>query len=452
MPNRLNLPGYNVLTDPNTDAIHATFDTLPDACPECGCVGRLHRWGKRDMTITDTRNFGKQSRFTVTRVRLKCMECNHTFMQPLPGIDDKRRLTTRAVQDITARGLKHTYALLAEEYDLDPKTIANIVLENTVKDDGKKVLAPFYLGMDEVMVDGEYRCIFTDIANRQIIDFLPNRKKATVKRWLRTLGGRGRVKAVTIDMWDDYRKAVYDILGPGMTIVVDKYHVTSKADDAVERTRVKMNRDADPAMRRHMKRSRHILTSNPKKLSVQEQFLLSGWLLNYPILKTARDTMQSFKAIYNLRDKAEAEQALDEWLRNMPSEVELQFGPLISALTNWRREIMNYFDHRITNAFTEAMNKKVKSIARDGAGYDFDTMRMRVLQGYRPKPAKGFDVCVTCGRKSTEQAPVTSQLFIPAEEAALLANPPKPLRVCPYCAMNHRFRWRRHGIVPTTES
>lgn len=50
MPNRLNFPGYTVLSDPVTDAIHATYDELPDTCPECGVIDRLHRWGKRDKT------------------------------------------------------------------------------------------------------------------------------------------------------------------------------------------------------------------------------------------------------------------------------------------------------------------------------------------------------------------------------------------------------------------
>lgn len=452
MPNRLNLPGYKVLTDPNTDAVHATFDDLPDACPECGCVGRLHRWGKRDMTVTDTPNFGKRSRFTVTRVRLKCMECQHTFMQPLPGIDDKRRMTTRAVEYIAARGLKHTYAYLAEEFAVDPKTIANIVLEAGDNQDEFPPWSPHYLGIDEVMVDGEYCCIFTDIGNRQIIDFLPNRRKTTVKRWLRRLSQPERIQAVTIDMWKDYRDAVHDVLGPKMPIVVDKYHVTSKADQAVERTRVKMNREASPEMRRHMKRSREILVKNPKTLTASEEFLLSGWLRNFPILNTARETMRSFKRIYNLQSKSAAERALDDWLMSMPDEVEEQFQPLLSAIEGWRPQIMNYFDHRITNAFTEAMNKKVKSIARDGAGYEFATMRRRILEGYRPKPAKGYLTCQVCGMGDNPTNRVKQKMLLPPHLAAQSLDHKTPVMICKTCFETHTSYWAKHGRFPTTES
>jgi transposase len=451
MPNRLNFPGYTVLSDPVTDAIHATYDELPDTCPECGVIGRLHRWGKRDMTITDTVNFGERTRFTVTRVRLKCMECGHTFMQPLPGIDDRRRLTVRAMKNIAERGLRHPYALLAEEYDLDPKTISAIVMEHG-GDSEFPPWAPHYLGIDEVKVDGVFCAIFTDIGNRKIIDFLPNRRKTTVKRWLRQLESPERIQAVTIDMWKDYRESVYEVLGERMPIVIDKYHVTSKADKAVEAVRVKMNRDGDPAVRKHMKGSREILTKNPAKLTKDEKSLLGKWLRDYPILKTARDTSGSFKRIYNVPTRWEAESALDDWLASIPEEVADEFVVLVSAVTNWRYEIMNYFEHRITNAFTEAMNKKVKTIAREGSGYDFVTMRRRILEGYNPKPARGFMKCSICYSKSTTDNPVKMRMVVPPLRAALHLKRPKPIRMCNHCYGNHRNEYLAHGIFPTTKS
>jgi len=224
------------------------------------------------------------------------------------------------------------------------------------------------------------------------------------------------------------------------------------ADTAVEAVRVKMNREAEPAVRRHMKQSREILTKNPKKLTDSEKFLLSGWLRNYPIIKTAHDTMTSFKRIYNFPTRWEAESALDDWLDRMPEEVADQFQPLISAVTNWRYEIMNYFDYPITNAFTESMNKKVKSIARDGAGYDFATMRLRILQGYKPKPARGFNVCAMCRRPSTPDNRVKMKMIVPPDKVALHIKRPKPIRMCAECFVTHKERYRVHGIIPTTNS
>ncbi len=51
-----------------------------------------------------------------------------------------------------------------------------------------------------------------------------------------------------------------------------------------------------------------------------------------------------------------------------------------TAFRNWKEWILNYFDdHRITNAFTESFNAKVRRVYRDGRGYTFERLRAKVL-------------------------------------------------------------------------
>ena len=52
-------------------------------------------------------------------------------------------------------------------------------------------------------------------------------------------------------------------------------------------------------------------------------------------------------------------------------------------MTNWRHEIFNYFDHRITNAATESLNGLAKIMNRLGRGYSFDVLRARLLLNHR---------------------------------------------------------------------
>ena len=47
---------------------------------------------------------------------------------------------------------------------------------------------------------------------------------------------------------------------------------------------------------------------------------------------------------------------------------------------NWRGEILNYFDHRVTNGFVEGKNNRIKVIKRMAYGYrNIDNLRMRIL-------------------------------------------------------------------------
>lgn len=50
------------------------------------------------------------------------------------------------------------------------------------------------------------------------------------------------------------------------------------------------------------------------------------------------------------------------------------------AWRSWRPYILNHFDDaRLTNAFTESMNAKVRKMYRDGHGYSFEALRAKVL-------------------------------------------------------------------------
>jgi transposase len=55
------------------------------------------------------------------------------------------------------------------------------------------------------------------------------------------------------------------------------------------------------------------------------------------------------------------------------------FQPILTAMTNWETEIFNYFDHPITNAYTEALNGLIKMVNRTGRGYSFEALRAKIL-------------------------------------------------------------------------
>jgi hypothetical protein len=55
------------------------------------------------------------------------------------------------------------------------------------------------------------------------------------------------------------------------------------------------------------------------------------------------------------------------------------FRPCISAWTNWQPYILSYFDHRITNAFTESLNSLIRVMNRLGRGYSFEALRAKIL-------------------------------------------------------------------------
>jgi hypothetical protein len=51
-------------------------------------------------------------------------------------------------------------------------------------------------------------------------------------------------------------------------------------------------------------------------------------------------------------------------------------------MANWHTEIFNYFEHRITNAYTEGFNSIARKMDRMGRGYSFKVLRAKLLLKY----------------------------------------------------------------------
>lgn len=68
------------------------------------------------------------------------------------------------------------------------------------------------------------------------------------------------------------------------------------------------------------------------------------------------------------------------WEASIPDELAKPFRPVKTAFRNWKEWILNHFDdNRITNAFTESFNAKVRRVYRNGHGYTFERLRAKVL-------------------------------------------------------------------------
>ena len=60
-----------------------------------------------------------------------------------------------------------------------------------------------------------------------------------------------------------------------------------------------------------------------------------------------------------------------------------EFEPLLRVLRNWTQYILNAFDCKYTNGFTEGCNNKIKELKRIAFGYrNFTNFRQRILLSF----------------------------------------------------------------------
>lgn len=378
--NILNLPDYAVLQVEETDHdYHITAETSnpPKMCPGCQS-DRMNGHGRNPRVIRDIPTHGKRVAIYIDNQRWRCQACGKTCMEILPATDDQRAMTERLVKWVGTQSMKRTFVSVAEETGLDEKTIRNVFRDHVNVLEAKfRFESPKWMGIDEIFLI-KPRCVITNIQDNTIVDLLPNRNKETVVKYLSKMVNHDKVQYVAMDMWTPYRDAVINVM-PQAKIVIDKFHVVKMANEAIEKARKGLRSELTLKQRRGLMHDRFVLLKRTKDLTDDDRTKLNSWVATYPLLGHAYKLKEDFYAVYEAGSKEDALHRYEAWHKDVTPELLPYFSDLIRAFTNWQPWILNYFDHQVTNAYTESLNRLIRIMNRLGRGYSFEALRAKIL-------------------------------------------------------------------------
>ncbi|WP_295401823.1 ISL3 family transposase [uncultured Thiocystis sp.] len=380
----LNLPGVKPV-DLHTShrGITILADVVEGELPHCpDCAKPLYRHGRRSNVFADTPMQMQPVRLEITRPRYRCETCGKTVTPELVFLDEKRRATKRLVGAIRQRCLGMTFHALAEQTGLAVNTIKNIArdlieeLERTVHYE-----TPVIMGIDEVSLAGDYRCVITNLATNNVFQMLEFRTQEHLKPFFKNLRDRERVEWVCTDMWRPFKQSFSQYL-PNAKLVIDKFHVVKMASEALEEERKKYQSTLTKEERIHVKKSiRWLILKRPSNLSTAEQKALEVVRQKIPELAQAYDFKEAFFQIYDEPDKASAMRAFEAWENTLPENELEKFRGLVKTVHNHYDSIFAYWDSpaQITNAYTECLNGLIKLSNRMGRGYSYEIIRAKTL-------------------------------------------------------------------------
>ncbi len=377
----INLPGIAVerTEDGPVFEIHAGCEGRPAACPLCG-ADRFIGHGVLQQIIMDLPFHGKFAGIHLARNRWRCLACGGTFLHSLDWIDDDHRATRRFVDRVASLSLERSFSDLAREYGVHEKTVRNIFYGRYAPVIAQQRFeTPEYLGIDEIKIAGGLRGVITNISERSGIEFLPKNTSAVLSAYFDRLPNRGNVKAVAMDCAQHYR-ALARTFFPQAAVVADKFHILRAADLAVDKTRIAIRESI--ATRRgklKLKRDKYILKTRERSLSDWEREQIERWRREVPLLGAIYDLKEEFYLIYEAKSAQEARMRFDTWRHHIPHEAGQFWAPILTTWGNWEAEILAYWNHPITNAYTECTNMLTRAIDSLGRGYSFDALRVKML-------------------------------------------------------------------------
>jgi transposase len=233
----LDLPGWRTICavkSPHDLIIVAESLSELSACPACGGPATaLQRYGlMRPQYVFDVPARGQRVRLYFRLQRYLCTagKCRKTSVQPLSGLDARRRATERLVRYIEREAFKvnKTFIMVADEVGVSDQLVRNISTDCAERlEKARRIETPLWLAIDEVYIKKKERCVLTSPAERRFVDILFGNDQQTVLKALLQLPDRRSIKVVTMGIYAPYYGVLRRVL-PQAAIVIDRYHVQER--------------------------------------------------------------------------------------------------------------------------------------------------------------------------------------------------------------------------------
>ena len=354
-------------------------------CPNCGTfTNKVH--DRRWQNIKDTPIRENPVIIRLEKKRYRCDNCNgNPFNKEYQSIEKYSRKTKRLDSHIVKLAQKRDYTSIAEKLEVSYTSVSN-----SVKDKAKSLIKDINLdeieclSIDEFSIRKrhEYAVALSDPKEKELIAILPSRKKDDLinyfeEEWPKEV--RDNIKAISMDMWGAYNSMAQEVF-PNAKIVVDKFHMVMKVNDALDDIRKKVKREANEENSTKFYKSRNLLRKQGEELTDEEHDKLIEIFKLSPALEKAWELKEEFRDVLQMNKLSEAESALNDWYDRVVDSSLEAFLKAKETVENWENKLLNFFETKISNGFAEGINNKIKLIKRIGYGVtNLESLRHRLF-------------------------------------------------------------------------
>lgn len=336
-------------------------------CPICGRrTKKLHQYSKEKKVFHKL--WGEKKIFLVGRKRRwRCKHCGKVFTEDWPLVARWSRKTTAAEEEILKLLRDNSFNKLEEHWQISDTVSRGVI--NKLKAEPswfeESQQKKIKLGVDEHSFRGRDLVItITNLGKHRVKAILPDDRQETLKNFLQKIPERIKMKIVEvcIDMKPAFSEVVKEVL-PNAKIVVDHFHVIQDANRRVDEAR----RIEQEATRRTIKK--YIFAKGVERLKENEKLLLQFYYEKYPLLREWHWGKEQLRSLYRLKTKEEAHDHLMRIIHSFEEHDDAAMNDWGRTLRRWKEYILNYFDNRTTNAYTEGAHTKIKLLKRLSYGF-----------------------------------------------------------------------------------
>jgi len=353
------------------------------SCPYCGKRTRLiHQYGKERKVWH--RLIGEFRVYLVGRKRRwRCKRCRKVFTEEWPLVRKWSRSSSEAEVEVLRLIRDNSFHRVEERYGISDKVSRRVLKKAEVlprweeEQRDRKVR----LGIDEHSFRGRDLVItVTNLKRRKVLAVLPDDRQETLRRFLSQIPGsvKRKIEEVCVDIKPAFITVTEEQL-PEADIVIDRFHVVHDANRRVDEAR----RIEQEATRKPI--PKHLFLKAEERLSDKQRQWLDHYLRLYPSLREWYWAKEQLRRIYWAESKEKARELLVSLIRCQEASDDVAMNDWGRMLRRWQEYILNYFNHKTTNAYTEGAHTKMKLIKRMSYGYrNVEVYIKKVLLSFIP--------------------------------------------------------------------
>ena len=351
-----------------------------EICPKCLTPSKV-QCGKVQVIVRDVALREKPLWLRILKHRYYCKRCRKPFTEAVSGIWPGRRTTSYFRKSIADLCRKYTNLnLVRKEHTCSSGFLYKIHYDQLKTKLNERAGAPWpkTLGIDEHFFSRrkgytEFTTVFCDLRKKRLFEMCLGKDKKSILDQVKDIPGRENVKVVVIDLSNGYLSLVKELF-PNAKIVADKFHALRLVTPSLLKIRKEIH-----GHRQDLKR-RRLLLKNREDLDYFVRSDLDQYLKQYPDLDELYRFKEKLRELYRCRGLNKAKINLERLIGSASCSSLEAIQRLGRTLDKWKTQILNYFENRWTNGFTEATNGNAKALQKRARGYkNFENYRLKTL-------------------------------------------------------------------------
>ncbi len=378
------------------EEIHVRIEPHKRKAIICGDCGKIHRTGYHDSDEIVVEDLSLGRRRLYLHVVKRKNHCPETGREPTEKIDwflgKWKRVTRRLAKQInrlTSITTNQEAGWFLRMNDEVVYRIDKAVLEEYAKERLEPTPASVNISVDEVAWKKHHRYLTNviDVDEKVLTWNAKGRKAEVMDKYYESIGKENceRIESVALDGAKTYISSTENYAVNAL-IVLDHFHATQKANNAVDQVRKNELRGARKNDNEELValtncKQRFILLKNKENLSDKQSTTLKRLCeINQPIYR-AMLLKESFLQAYECETLEEAREHLFSWIDQALFSGLEPFSELACSVLDKMQYILNWYKKKTSSAISEGFNNKIKRLKRMAYGYkDIDYFKLKIHQ------------------------------------------------------------------------